>query len=213
MRSPMKSIATGTIQNYEIKDKIFTSAYKKDTFVDFVEVNRRGIENDFQADKRFHGGIDKAIHIGSYKHFTEFQNIHNKPLDKLAIGCNIFIDSYDEKDIHIGDIYTIGNVEVQVTQPRQPCWKIGALFGKEVSRYITKYNATGWYVKVLNGGIINIADIMILQKRVSNISMHELSTYLKNPPKEDKKLIERILLMPYLAQSYKNDFSRLLTNG
>jgi len=213
IKTSIKSIATGTAQHYEIKDKIFVSAYKKDNFIDSCEISKLGLNNDFQVDKRFHGGVDKAIHIGSYKHFESFKNLNNTDLNALAIGCNIFIDEYDEDDICIGDIYTIAEVKLEVTQPRQPCWKIGALFGKEVSRYIIKHNATGWYVRVLEIGTINSTDSMKLEKRVSNITIKELSNYLENPPKENKKLIEEILNLPSLAQSYKDDFIKALTNS
>ena len=212
MQTSIRSIATGIAQDYEIKGKIFISAYKKNIFLTSCEVGKLGLENDFQVDARFHGGIDKAIHIGSSKHFEVFKNLHSTKLDVLAIGCNIFIDRYDENDICIGDIYTIGKVTIEVTQPRQPCWKIGALFGKDVNQYIVKQNATGWYVRVLKVGTINATDTMKLEKRVSDITIKELSNYLKNPPKENQKLINKILNMSYLAQAYKDDFNNSLTS-
>lgn len=213
METTIKSIATGIAQQYDIKDNIFISAYKKDTFIDSCDVCSLGLQGDFQVDKRFHGGLDKAIHIGSSKHFETFKDLHNIELDKLSIGCNIFVDNYDENDICIGDIYTIGEVKLEVTQPRQPCWKIGALFGKEVSRFIIKQSATGWYVRVLKEGVLNINNPMILEKRVSDITIKELSNYLSSTPKGNKKLIDTILNIPALAQSYKDDFNHLLTNG
>jgi len=213
MEMTIKSIASGIAQEYEIKDNIFISAYKKDKFIDSSNVSYLGLDSDFQVDKRFHGGVDKAIHIGSSKHFEIFKNLHNIELDQLSIGCNIFIDEYDENDICIGDIYTIGEVKIEVTQPRQPCWKIGALFGKEVSRFITKHSATGWYVRVLNEGVLDINNPMILEKRISDITIKQLSNYLTTPPKENKKLTDDILSIPALAQSYRDDFNHLLTNG
>jgi len=212
MTTTIKSIASGLAQQYDIKDNIFISAYKKDKFINSCHVSRLGLENDFQVDKRFHGGLDKAIHIGSYKHFETFKNSHNMELDSLSIGCNIIINNYDESDIYIGDIYTIGEVKFEVTQPRQPCWKIGALFGKEVSRFIIKQSATGWYARILKEGIINIKNKMELEKRVSSITIKQLSNYLDTPPLENKELIEEILNTPALAQSYKDDFQKLLTN-
>ena len=213
METTIKTIGTGLAQQYNIKDKIFMSAYKKNTFVNYCEVSCLGLQGDFQVDKRFHGGLDKAIHIGSTKHFDTFKDLNNIELHKLAIGCNIFINNYDENDICIGDIYTIGDVKLEVTQPRQPCWKIGALFGKETSRFIINQNATGWYVRVLNEGVLDINNPMILKQRVSNITIKELSQYLTSPPKNNQKLIDNILNIPALAQSYRDDFQTLLTNG
>jgi len=212
MELTIQSIAIGKAKEYTVKNKVFTSAYKKDTFKDSACVTPLGLEDDIQVDKEFHGGLDKAIHIGSSKHFDIFEKTHNQELDKLAIGCNIIIDKYDENDICIGDIYTIGEVELEVTQPRQPCWKIGALFGKDINRYIVKQSATGWYVRVLNEGIINREEKMVLKKRISNITIKELSSYLTNPPRHDEKLVVTILSNPALAMSYKDDFRKALRN-
>ena len=209
MEANIKSIAVGKIVEYDKCGNIFKSAYKKDQFFDTIEVTEFGLNLDKQADKKHHGGIDKAVHIGSYKHFKNYEMQYNKKLDKLAMGCNIFIDNFVESDINVGDIYSIGDVKVEVTQPRQPCWKIGALFGKDVSRFIIKNSATGWYVKILQTGNININDKMVLQKRVSDINIKELLDYLKNPPKE-QKIIDKILSIESLANSYKKDFKKVL---
>ena len=200
MEANIKSIAIGRVKEYRFNEKRFESAYKKDTFVESIDVNILGLVGDAQADERFHGGPDKAIHIGSIKHLED-----NSDFDLLSMGCNILIDSFDEDDICIADVYSIGEVIVEVTQPRQPCWKIGALFGKDVNRYITRNHATGWYVRVIKEGAINENDKMVLKKRVSNLTIKNLSEYLKMPP-SDKRIIDEILNLEALAQSYRGDF-------
>lgn len=209
MQTDIINISTGTAKEYGEGENSFLSAYKKDQSFNFIDLDELGIVGDVQVDKRYHGGVDKAIHIGSALHFNKFKKIYQKDMDKLSIGCNIIVSDLDENDICIGDVYTIGDIEIEVTQPRQPCWKIGAIFGKEISRYIVKENATGWYVRVLTPGSIDINDVMILQKRVSEITIKELSQYLHIPPK-NKELIEKILATPSLANSYKEDLQRVL---
>lgn len=196
----IKSIAIGKRKLYKFGAKEFESAYKKDKFFDSIKVNSLGLAGDKQADKRFHGGLDKAIHIGSNRHLKK-----NPDFDRLSIGCNILVKKFDENDVCVGDIYKIGKVLIEVTQPREPCWKIGALFGKEVKRYITKNHATGWYVRVLKEGTIKLSDEMILKKRVSNLTIKNLSSYLLVPP-NDKRIIDEILNLNVIASSYKKDF-------
>ncbi len=209
MQSNITSIALGQGQTYLRGDKEFQSAYKKDQFFNSIEVDALGIIGDQQIDKRYHGGVDKALHIGSNLHFERFQEQYKDELDRLAFGCNIFIDGYDEKDIYAGDIYSIGDIEVQVTQPRQPCWKIGALFGKTASRYIVKNYATGWYVRVLKGGTLNINEPMILQTRLSEISLYDMARYLHIAP-TDEELINKILSYDFVARAYKDDLKKIL---
>jgi len=204
MESSIKSIALGKAKKYEFGEKEFESGYKKDQFKEEIEVSSLGLLGDTQVDKRFHGGVDKAIHFGCTTHLDK-----NPDFDKLFIGCNILVDNCTEEDIFIGDVYKIGDIEIEVSQPRQPCWKIGALFGKEMSRYISRNHATGWYVRVLKEGKINISDKMILEKRVSNISIKDLSLYLKTPT-ENKTIINEILNLDCIAKSYKKDFLSVL---
>ncbi len=211
MEANIISIATGEAKPYfrKSKNEEFESAYKKDQFFDSIEVNALGLKGDFQVDKRFHGGEEKAIHIGSALHFQRFQDNSETPLDKLSFGCNIFIDSFDEKDIYVGDIYTIGEIEIQVTQPRQPCWKIGVIFDKEINKYIVRNHATGWYVKILKSGTIDSKNPMVLKQRLTNIPIYDMSVYLHKPP-SDEKLIEEILSYDFVAQAYKDDILKAL---
>jgi MOSC domain-containing protein YiiM len=106
-------------------------------------------------------------------------------------------------------VYTIGDIKIEVSQPRQACWKVGALYGKDVSRYILKNFATGWYVRVLVDGTLYQEDEMILEKRVSEFSIKDLNEYLFTPP-QDKELIQKILNTPALANAYKKDLQRAI---
>lgn len=195
----LKSIAIGQPKEYGKDDNKFVSSYKKDQFFQYCDVDEFGLVGDTQSDKRYHGGIDKAIHFGSNEHLKRFE------MDRLSIGCNILVDKIDENDVFVGDIYQIGDVVVEVTQPRQPCFKIGAIFNKEISRYIIKNHACGWYVRVLTDGIIDLVDSMVLKKRVSNYSIKQLSEFLHIPP-TDKNIVDEVMKIESLAQSYKDDF-------
>jgi MOSC domain-containing protein YiiM len=205
----IKSISTGQIKTYRKNNKQFQSAYKKDNFYNFINMDTFGLEGDYQADKKHHGGEDKAILIASNNHFDNFKKIYNKNMDKFSFGQNILIDNMTEKNIHVGDIYNINDIQIQVTQPRQPCWKIEAIFDKDTSDYIISNHTTGWYAKIINGGNIDINDKMIITKRVSNISIKQLSQYLITPPKS-ASIIDKIINNDFIAQSYKNDFQKAL---
>jgi len=202
MQANIITLSAGHIKKYGSGNKAFLSAYVKDVTFNFVDVHPLGISEDHQADRVHHGGEDKAILIASQKHHDR-----NSDLAPFSMGQNILIDTYDESDICIGDIYTIGDIMIEVTQPRQPCWKIGKIFSTETFRYMVKGGATGWYVRVLVDGVLNINDTMLLHKRVSNISIKELTDYLQKAP-DDKNLINEILGLPFLADAYKETFKK-----
>lgn len=203
MEYHLKSIGIGKPKVYGKGANSFVSSYKKDQMFQYIDVYEYGLDGDTQSDKRYHGGLDKALHFGASKHFEKFETIHAKPMDKLSIGCNVLVNKVEENDICVGDIYSIGDILLEVTQPRQPCWKIGALFGKEMSRYIIKNSACGWYVRILREGTISLNDTMKLKKRVSNYTIKDLSLYLHKLP--SKNVIDDIFAISALAQSYKDD--------
>ena len=86
------------------------------------------------------------------------------------------------------------------------------MFDKETSRYISQKYATGWYVRIIKTGKLEKDSPFKLEKRVSNITIKELSIYLKMPPSEDEQLIKDILNTEALAKSYKDDLQNSLRN-
>ncbi len=206
MKVDILKIKTGKIEQYGQRENSFLSAYKKTNSFEYCVLYENGLDGDMQADKRYHGGNDKALLIASNKHFDNFKKQYSNLLDEGALGENILVNILDEENVYVGDIYKIGDVIIQVTQPRQPCWKIGALFGKEVSRFINTYNAIGWYAKVLHEGEIYKGDCMELIERKSPYTIYELSQFLKEKP--SKTIINEICSFNFVAQSYKDDIQR-----
>ena len=206
------NIAFGKAKEYQIKDEKFKSGYKKDIYLETANINKLGIEEDIQVDKRYHGGEDKAILIASANHNKEFFEKYNKNLDDGAYGENILVDGLDEKTVYVGDIYNIGEVTVQVTQPRQPCWKISIIYDKDIKRFIDSNNYTGWYVRILKEGKITINDNLELIERVSDISIMNMSNYLKNPSLADENIVSQIINSDFIAKRYKENLLSALIN-
>lgn len=199
----------GKIQSYKIKEKKFQSGYLKREPYKTVYISKDGIKEDQQADRRYHGGVDKALLVASTNHFKTYEDEFKEPIDKAMFSANIFVNELDESTVCVGDIYQLGEVVVQVTQPRQPCWKIGAVFSPIASKFIKKYGATGWYVKVLQEGTIRLNDSVKLITKNSNVSIQDMTKYLEI--KEiDKNILEILQKADFVAKSYKEDISKAI---
>ncbi len=155
-----------------------TGIYKRR--VEQVDVNALGMIGDVQADKRVHGGVEKALHQYALSSYAKIRDQY-PTLERLAvagsIGENISSSLLADDNVSIGDIYRIGTVLVQISQPRSPCWKINHRFDTELlSRFIAEQHIAGWYYRVLEHGQIKIGDLIILQQRFSNsLSVAEFS--------------------------------------
>jgi MOSC domain-containing protein YiiM len=139
--------------------------------VDSANVTLTGINEDHQADKRVHGGAEKALHqyaINSYALIGEaFPQIESTALPG-SLGENISCKDMSESSVNIGDIYSIGAIKVQVSQPRSPCWKINHRFGVPgLSRFIADEKISGWYYRIIEPGRIHIGDRIQLLDRLN----------------------------------------------
>jgi MOSC domain-containing protein YiiM len=200
-------IFSGKIKSFEKKEKQFQSAYLKRETYKTAHISKDGIKEDEQSDIRYHGGIDKALLIASTNHNKAYERELGESMDMTIFSANILVNDLDEKSVFVGDIYSIGEALVQVTQPRQPCWKIGAIFSKKIAQFIKQHNATGWYVRVLQEGNISLQDSVELIERKSDLSIKDMTQYLETKTIK-KNILDTILQANFIAQSYKDDISK-----
>ena len=113
-----------------------------------------GIAGDQQADRENHGGLDKAVLAYSADHYA-FWRVHlNLPdMPHGGFGENLTIAGLDESSVCIGDRWQAGNVVFEVSQPRQPCWKMGRRWNiADLPKQVIQNGKSGWYLRVLVEG-------------------------------------------------------------
>jgi len=164
-----------------------------------------GVNNDCVIDTVHHGGIEKACYIYSYDHYdfwkTKYPNLN---FEYGMFGENLTVENLDESKIFIGDTYRIGEALIQVSQPRQPCYKLGIRF--EDINIITEFvNAPfpGIYIRVLEEGFVKVGDKAIrISEEQNSFSVAELYAliYSKTP---DMTQIEKALNDEFLSDGVK----------
>jgi len=171
------------------------------------------VVNDHVIDRRYHGGSDKACYLYSADHYPFWQNKYpNQDWKWGMFGENLTISGLNESEIRIGDRFRIGNAEVQVTQPRQPCFKLGVRFGDQsvVSDFWT-LPYPGVYVRVLSQGEVQSGDEMILIERdPESLSVSQVFSIFHHNC-SDLKLIQKALAEPFIAASCFRDIEKFLT--
>ncbi|MTJ80079.1 MAG: MOSC domain-containing protein [Telmatospirillum sp.] len=134
-------------------------------------LGREGFVSDAQADRRHHGGPDKAVHHYSSAHYAVWRReIGDRPvLDAPgAFGENLSAPDLDESRVAVGDRFRLGHALIEVSQGRQPCWKLNHRFGQpDMARLVQKTGRTGWYYRVLEEGRVEPGDDLILVDRPS----------------------------------------------
>ena len=84
-------------------------------------------------------------------------------------GENLSVSNFDESVIRIGDIYKIGSALVQVSQPREPCYKLGIRFqNQSILKQYIDYGFPGTYVRILEEGEVKVGDELLLVEQSQN---------------------------------------------
>lgn len=134
-----------------------------------VEIGPEGFIGDRQADRRVHGGQEKAIHLYPSEHYAHLAEHFPEAAHALlpgSLGENLSTQGLTEADACVGDIFTLGSARLQVCQPRSPCWKIDSRFDVEgMAALIAETGLTGWYWRVLEPGRAESGDSLLLVER------------------------------------------------
>ena len=121
-----------------------------------VRLLRDGLECDEQGDRKVHGGPEKAVHHYPHDHYADWRkDVGDNPrLDASgAFGENISTTGLTEHNVAVGDRFRIGTALVEVSQGRQPCWKLNARFDvPDMAVRVQKTGRTGWYIVFLKKG-------------------------------------------------------------
>lgn len=149
------------------------SAIVKSPALGPITVGPLGLDGDAQADRRHHGGPEKALHHYPREHYAEWvawmpeeagaSGAFERP---GAFGENLSTVGLTEADVCVGDVFALGTARVQVSQGRQPCWKLDLRHGRTgVARRMQELRRTGWYYRVLSPGVVAAGDRLVLVDR------------------------------------------------
>ena len=210
----MKIIATNIAQptTFIWKDKeVSTGINKKPTDVP-IYLGKQDVRGDLVSDRRVHGGEFKACYLFSANQYPYWQNLYPElEWNYGMFGENLTIEGLDEKTLIIGDIYKLGNALVQISQPREPCFKLGHKFANHnVLQQFIEHGFSGTYVKVLNEGEVKTSDVFTLKTaQKDSISIFQLFKLLYAENK-NKKHISLILNNDALPEGLKKRLKQFI---
>lgn len=172
-----------------------------------LELGPEGFVGDQQADRRVHGGPDKAVHLYPARHYVRLAERFPEAAALLVAGSNgenISTSDLDENDVCLGDIWRLGSARLQLCQPRNPCWKIDERYGCDgMAQFIAEHRLTGWYWRVVTPGVVNPGDTLSLELRdpsAYTLAEAMLLWQSHRPPMAD---LEKLAASPGMAENWK----------
>lgn len=171
--------APGAGQSHVVKTGIH-----KQPVTGAVAVGRMGLHGDEQADLSLHGGLDKAVYAYPVEHYAFWQaqrsaslkrDVADVPLLPGAMGENLTLEGLLETEVWIGDRLHVGSAVLQVSEPRNPCFKFNAKMGlPHASKLMVQSGFSGFYLRVVETGTLCAGDPIQLVPGVREVTLSSL---------------------------------------
>jgi MOSC domain-containing protein YiiM len=135
-----------------------------------INLDFEHVTNDTIADRRVHGGIHKACYLFSADQYPYWKKKYpHLNWDWGMFGENLTVEGLDEATLRIGNIYKLGSTLVQVSQPREPCYKLGIRFENQgILKEFIAHEHPGAYLRLLETGLVQKGDVLELIEESNN---------------------------------------------
>lgn len=210
-RADIVSINIGKPIQQSFNNKEVSTGIYKTPILDPLFLSWSNLEGDGQADLIHHGGTEKAVCVYPYEHYPYWEKELQQELAPGAFGENLTIRGMTEDEVCIGDTFQIGDAIVQVSQPRQPCFKLSLRYGlPDLPLQVQSTGFTGFYFRVLKEGIVT------KENGLRKVSSHpkgmtvSFANVLMHHQKDNLEGIQAILEVEELSTSWRKTFLKRL---
>lgn len=189
-------------------DKEMNTGIRKET-TEEAFLTKEGFRGDGVADLRFHGGSDRAVCVYPYEHYVQWEKEFGESLPPSSFGENLTVSNMLEADVHIGDIFRLGDAVIQITQSRIPCSTITKRTNLPfLLKRMVETGYTGYLCRVLEEGIVRRdSEITLLESHPAQVSvLFTNQIYFYNS--KDIEGAKRILNVPELAQKWRESLAK-----
>ena len=164
------SVNLGEKRTIDYKGTIVETGIFKFPVETSIFLGSEDVQGDAVIDRRYHGGIDKAVYAYSENHYEYWQKLYpDLEWQYGMFGENLTITNLEETEIHVGDKFQLGEVIIEVTKPREPCFKLGIRFGTQsILKPFWNSTKSGVYFKILKTGNVSVGDDLILIEKAIN---------------------------------------------
>ena len=177
----MKIVSTniGSEKSIQWKNETITTGIYKLPVKGTIHLGSHGVKGDHINNLKVHGGLEKACYGYGENYYNYWKELYpNLEWTYGMFGENITITNLDETKIHVGNVYQLGETKVEVTKPREPCFKLGIRFNDmKIIKDFWHSTKSGLYFKILETGNVHKNDeLILLEDKPENITIAELYT-------------------------------------
>ncbi|KPM31761.1 MOSC domain containing protein [Croceitalea dokdonensis DOKDO 023] len=195
----------------EWKGKTIETGIYKFPISGAIHLEKEDVKGDSVVDRKYHGGEFQAAYLFSADNYSHYKEKYpHLEWDWGMFGENITIKGLKESHLLVGSTYSLGKALVQITLPREPCYKLGIRFkDQSVLKDFIAHNCPGTYVKVLEPGEVKAGDSMVLvNEAINSVSIADFYRLLYAKEK-DQKVLRCLIDHPNVPESKRKKLQKL----
>ena len=194
-------VNVGGVRTVEAGDRTVETAIWKSPVEGRVAVAGVNLSGDDQADRSVHGGRDKAVYAYAWEDTLWWQEELGRELVPGNFGENLTLAGVPLAQAVVGERWRIGSAQLEVSEPRFPCFKLGIRMGDP--RFLKRFAAArrpGAYLRIVAPGDVGAGDrIEVADRPAGSLTLAEFTeAYLG-----DHSLAPRLLESPHVAERWK----------
>jgi MOSC domain-containing protein YiiM len=153
------SVNVGLPRQVQWRGRVITTGIWKAPVAGGVAVRSEHLDGDAQADLRVHGGPDKAVYAYAVEDYAWWAGQLGRELSPGTFGENLTTTGLDLLQAAVGDRWHVGDAVLEVSQPREPCYKLGIRMGDDgFPLRFRRARRPGAYLRVIRTGTVTAGD-------------------------------------------------------
>ena len=196
------SVNVGRPREFTLDGKPHVSAIWKEPVQGRLVVKGVNIEGDDQADRKNHGGPDKAIYAYALEDYDWWSAELGRPIAPGTFGENLTLSGLDVNGALVGERWRVGNTVLEVAQPRLPCYKLANRMGdRAFARRFAAASRWGAYLRIVEEGDVAAGDPVAVMSRPDHSVTVDLIARIYE---DDHSRASELLAAPQLPESWRS---------
>jgi MOSC domain-containing protein YiiM len=195
------SVNVGRVREFEYNRGPAKSAIWKSPVARRIAARGVNLEGDEQADRKAHGGPDKAVYAYAVEDARWWEEKLGRSLQYGGFGENLTTEGIAVNDALIGERWQIGTTVLEVSEPRVPCWRLGVRMNDEMfPRRFTEALRPGAYLRIIVEGNLGAGDeIRVIDRPKHDLTIRDVFRIYTH----DRDEIERLVAIPGISESWR----------
>ena len=195
------SVNVGLPREFEYNGRLARSAIWKSPVAGRVAARGVNLAGDDQADRRAHGGPDKAVYAYAVEDLGWWAQEIGRPLQSGELGENLTTEGIEVNGARVGERWAIGTTVLEISEPRVPCWRLGVRMNDKLfPRRFTEALRPGAYLRILVEGEVGVGDeIQVIERPDHDLTVRDVLRIYAF----DRQEVGRLLAIPGMSESWR----------